>query len=195
MIRSNAPTPPPPPPPDPSKVQAGLKAVLDAKSATIPRKRGKAYYTPEYAAQAKILLDRLHELRVPLRIPKDAYSINTRALQYYQGAEYLRDHDTTGRYEALFRATKCTRYADYIELHIRLVPKALSDMAQAAAPWREELFAFIDNAPEGAKYHRTDVFLSEDDIKEINNTLIPLEKLFVFRATASEILVVRHTEQ
>lgn len=157
-------------------------------------RRAKVYYSEKYAKDAKALLDRLHLHGTPLHIPCGEYSPTTLALQYYHGAEYLRDHDESGKYESLFRATKCTKGNDYLLFQVRKVVRGLASLASVSNPWKEQFLTFIDNATEGQKMIRTDVVLSDDDVLWFYNQLAPLEKLFIGRATNREILVIRHTE-
>lgn len=189
------PTTPPPAKIDKGKQEfekfvLGAETPLDAK-----RRRNKPYYSEAYAKDAKAILDKLHTTGQPLRVPCGEFSVNTAALQYYQGSEYLRDHDATGHYVKLFQATKCIReFAhNFLEFRIRTKAHVLVNSV-AAAPWKDEFLAFLDNAQEGEKLHRVDVALTADDIAWFNNQCIPLEKLFIFNASHNEILVIRHTE-
>jgi hypothetical protein len=200
--RQNIPGQPPPeapPPPPEAKVQAGLAAYMKLSEDTpkdARQRKTKPYYSAEYAQHAKAILDKLHTGGKPIRVNCQGISVITASLQYYQGAAYLRDHDESGKYDALFLASKCSREEqyNYIEFKIRARKKCVIADIQISAPWREELLHFIDTAEEKQKYHRDDVSLTDEDIAWFNNLLIPLEKLFIFRASHNDILVVRHTE-
>lgn len=182
--------------PPPAKVDKGKQAfALTQEQPKDARKRKSyPYYSEVYAREAKIILDKLHTGGVPLRIPCGELSVVTASLQYYQGSEYLRDHDESGKYTQLFQATKCMRENGFLEFRIRQRRKLLTESLTTAAPWREDFLEFLDKSQEGEKFHRTDVTLTDEDIAWFNNQCAPLEQLFIFNASHNEILVVRHTE-
>lgn len=172
------------------RAQKGYEAWLEIENAK--KKKTKPYYSSEYAKEAKAILDRLHSTGAPIRINADVYSTVTLKLQYYQGAEYLRDNsDHDGHYALLFRNTKCSEYHGYIELHVRRHAR-LSELASPAAPWKDEFTRFLDESVHKDKLHRKDISLSQEDINWVHLTMAPIKELFIYDVKPHELLVIRY---
>ncbi len=182
------------PPPTDDEILAALTKVVilsgEAISTASP-KVVRSYYTEKHAVEVARLIEKLHSTRVPLRIIAKHYSVNTHRLQYYQGAQYLIDHDKTGKWAVLYRATVLRLYDDYVELHIRRNSRrALAEQATQASPWWDDFIRFLDESHPGEKLHRPDVTLSDEDIARAYNQIADIDSIFPGKFTEHEVLVV-----
>lgn len=153
--------------PTKEEIAAKLAAVIKLSAETDETKKKrvvKPYYNETRAFDVAKLLDRLHRDKVPLRVSAQDFTIGTLKLQYYQGLEYLCDHDESGKYAALRDITVCRSYADYYELHIRERRIPTVELATQSAQWKEEFITFLDCSQVGEKFHRIDVTLTDEDI-------------------------------
>ena len=174
--------------PDPEKVKAGMAALSANMAKDFLKKKG-AYYTEVNANRWRKILARLHTARLPQRIPLNGMSPNTLRSQYYQGLDYLKDHNPECK--EMIESTRCMTTDYYIELHIK---RKVRWSSYDAAPWRDELDIFITSSSPGQKLERVDVCLSPEEITDIENKLAPLDSLFIWQIEQNLIKVIRYED-
>lgn len=168
-------------------------ALIESARPTVKTANDKRpYYNEEMGDEVRSLLDRLHDAKLPLRILADEYSSTTLKLRYYGGAAYLSDHNPS--YAEKVKNTICRKYDDWIELHIKRRRSFATVQAVGDQSWRHQFERFLEEANPGDKLPLTGLALSEDDIIWFHNQLLPLQTLFVGRATPTEILVIRYED-
>ena len=171
------------------RVQKGIEAFT--RDALKIRNKRKTYYNENSAIWVRGLLDDLHKSGIPLKVVREtngALRINTLRLRYYQGIEYLRDNlDPDDTYKRLSKATKCTVYRDYLELHIRNIEVAHT---APALDWKPLFEEFLENAELGQKFNPK-VLLTLPEVRWINEQLFPLSRQFIYNITPDEFLVIR----
>lgn len=157
------------------------------------KRRGLPYYTPEYGTKAKELIDKLLKDRIPIKITRQGDgSINTIRQKFYQGAQYLREV-IDKEYVKILQDIKCQTFDDYMEIHIK---RKQSSTTGVSTPWREELINFLETEQQiGAKFHKANILLSEDEVTWIIQQLTPLNELFIFQVDTNEILIIRYEEE
>lgn len=169
--------------------------ALAAKLQEERYKKQRPYYKESTANEVKKILDRLHASKIPQRIMAEGISAVTLRLQYYNGAQWLADHDP--KYAHLYASTVCRTYSNYIELHIK--PSKVTSFSEAshdaAVDWRTGFLEFIETAiTKNDKFHRTDISLTPDEISWAEGQLAPLSRMFVGKFTEHEILVIRYAD-
>lgn len=153
-----------------------------------------SYYKAPHAEAVRKLLDKLHDSKEILRVPAKHMSIETLRLQYYQGAAYLIDNDESGKYEALYKRTRCRAFRGqhYIELSIK---SDISDLEGSCddTGWREKLLEFIELSVVGNRISLPFKF-DEEDRTWIRSQLEPFADKFIWQIADNELIVIKDKE-
>lgn len=157
-------------------------------------KKAMPYKTEQYGKWAADLVKQLHDKRSPIRITPRSGNINTLRLRLYHGMAWAREN--VPDFAALADGTICRKYHDYLELHIRAVPRSAPDDGSepevtVAAEWRVEFELFMDTSKKGDKIDRTDVSLLPDDMAYINAQLAPFEGVMAWDVQPHKLFICR----